>query len=163
MAQMQTRAIKTYVADVDQKERDECARSQAFDVNTSRSRVRRDTPFYLIHGTDLRSTWKASLPLGSTKTRDLDPRKWRYIIQRQYQRESATVNERLKIAIRDQVDQNISDTDLHNIACGMQAWPIWIDLKKDTSAIWHTCGIVRFVWLRYGGLCGSFRYHRDAI
>ena len=90
-----------YVTDVDMKDWDEYAEGLTFAMNTAQYRVRGDTPFYLIHGWDPRSMLEATLPLGSTKTRDVDLRKWLYNIHRQYQRARETVNERLKITIRD--------------------------------------------------------------
>ena len=67
-----TRAIKVYVMDVDQKDWDEYAERLTFAMNTAQDRVRGNTPFYLIHDWDPRSTSEATLPLGSTKTRDVD-------------------------------------------------------------------------------------------
>ena len=82
-----------YIADIDQNGWDKYAERLTFAINTAQERVRGDTPSYLIHDRILRSTLKATLPLGSTKTRDPDPRRWRYNIQRQYQRARATMNE----------------------------------------------------------------------
>ena len=92
MVQAFTQAIKMYVTDVDQKDWDENAERLTLAINTAQGRVRGDTPFYLIHGWDPRSTLEVTLPLRSTKTRDVDPQRWRYNIQRQYQRARATVN-----------------------------------------------------------------------
>ena len=81
-----TRTLKMYVTDVNQQYWDEYAERSTFAINTAHDRVRGDTPFYLIHGWDPRSTLEATLPLVCTKIRDRDPRRWRYHIQRQYQR-----------------------------------------------------------------------------
>jgi ribonuclease HI/transposase InsO family protein len=67
MVQMLTRAVKMYVADVNQQDWDEYAERLTFALNTARDRVRDDTPFYLIHGWDPRSTLEAALPVGSTR------------------------------------------------------------------------------------------------
>ena len=105
---------------MDEKDRDEYAERLTFAINTAQDRVRGYTPIILIHGWDPRSMLKATLPLGSTKTRDVDPRRRRYNIQRQYQRAREKVNERLKIAIRDRADQNNINHESCTIKCGMQ-------------------------------------------
>ena len=73
MVQTLTRALEMYVTDVNQKDWDEYAERLTYAINTAQYRIRGDTPFYLIHGWDPRSTLKATLPLGSTKSRDRDP------------------------------------------------------------------------------------------
>lgn len=74
-----------YVTDVNQQDWDEYAERLTFAINTAHDRVRGETPFYLIHVLNPRSTLEATLPLGSTKHRDRDPRRWRYRIQRTIQ------------------------------------------------------------------------------
>ena len=64
MVQALTRAIKMYVSDENQKDWDEYAERLTFAINTAQDRVRGDTPFFLIHGWDPRSTLEATLPLG---------------------------------------------------------------------------------------------------
>ena len=101
-----TRLIKMYVTDEDQRDSDEYAERLTYAINTAQHRVRGETPFYLIHGWDPRSASVATLPLGSVKPRDRDPKRWRYNIQRQYQQARAVVNDRLKIAIQDRADRH---------------------------------------------------------
>ena len=84
-----------HVTDVNQRDWDEYAERLSFAINTAQDRLRGNTPFYLIHGWDPQSTLETDLPRGSTKLRDQDPCKWRYSIQRQYQRARAAVNDRL--------------------------------------------------------------------
>ena len=67
MVQTLTRALEMYVTDTDQKDWDEYPETLTFAINTAQDRVRGDTPFYLIHGWDARSTLEATLPLESTK------------------------------------------------------------------------------------------------
>ena len=99
IVQTLTRTLKMYVTDTDQKDWDAYAERLTFAINTTQDRVRGDKPFYLIHGWDPRSTLEATLPLGSTKRWDHEPRRWRYHIQRQYHRARKVVNDRLRIAI----------------------------------------------------------------
>uniref|UniRef100_A0AAV1UT41 Reverse transcriptase n=1 Tax=Peronospora matthiolae TaxID=2874970 RepID=A0AAV1UT41_9STRA len=86
MLQTLTRALKMYVTDTDQMDWDEYAERLTFAIPMEQDRIRGDTPFYLIHGWDPRSTLEANLALGSTKRRDQDPRRWRYRMKRHYQR-----------------------------------------------------------------------------
>ena len=120
MVQALTRALKMYVADVDQRDWDEYAERLTFAINTAHDRIRGDTPSNLIHGWDPRSTSGATLPLGSTKPRDWDPRRWRYRIQRQYQRARAGVNDLLKVAIKDRANQHNADHLRFKIGQGSQ-------------------------------------------
>ena len=113
MVQILTRELKLYVTDVNQQDWDGYAERLTFNINTAQDRGCGDTPFYLIYVWDLRSTLGATLKLGCTKTRDRDPRRWRYHIQRQYQRARATVNDRLKEAIQDRADQHNNDRGPH--------------------------------------------------
>ncbi|KAE8965360.1 hypothetical protein PR002_g28698 [Phytophthora rubi] len=87
MVQTTTRALKMYVQELDQRDRDEYAERLTFAINTAQDRIRGETPFYLVHGWDARSTLEATLPVGSTARRDQEPRRWRYQIQRYYQQE----------------------------------------------------------------------------
>ena len=107
--QTATSALKMYVTHTNQKDWDEYAEWLTFVINTSKDRMRGDTPFYLIHAWDARSTLEATLPLGSTKRRDREPRRWRYHIQRQYQRARKVVNDRLRIVIEDRADLHITE------------------------------------------------------
>ncbi|KAE9077320.1 hypothetical protein PF007_g24286 [Phytophthora fragariae] len=82
MVQTMTRALKMYVADEDQRDWDEYAERLTFAVNTAHDRIRGDTLFFLVHGWDPRTALEATIPLGSTRRRDRDPRRWRYRIQK---------------------------------------------------------------------------------
>uniref|UniRef100_A0AAV1U787 Chromo domain-containing protein n=1 Tax=Peronospora matthiolae TaxID=2874970 RepID=A0AAV1U787_9STRA len=53
-----------YVDEVDQRDWDEYAERLTFAINTAQDRIRGDTPFYLIHGWDPRSTLEATLSVG---------------------------------------------------------------------------------------------------
>ncbi|OWZ05873.1 LOW QUALITY PROTEIN: reverse transcriptase [Phytophthora megakarya] len=62
MVQTTTRALKMYVQDLDQRDWDEYAERLTFAINTARDRIRGETPFYMIHGWDPRSTVEAVIP-----------------------------------------------------------------------------------------------------
>ncbi|POM68675.1 Reverse transcriptase [Phytophthora palmivora] len=93
-----------------------------FALNTAQDRVRRDTPFFLLHDWDPRSTWEAMIPLGSTRRRDREPRRWRYRIQKQYQQAREQVNERLRDAIQERAYRHNETVLPHKIEVGTQVW-----------------------------------------
>ncbi|POM72152.1 LOW QUALITY PROTEIN: Reverse transcriptase [Phytophthora palmivora] len=144
MVQTTTRAIKMYVQDLDQRDWDEYAERITFAINTAHDRIRGETPFYLVHGWDPRSTLEAVIPVGSTRRYDRDPRRWRYQIQRYYQQVREQVNQRLREAISDRADR----ADLHNqeirphqIEVGSRVW-LYLDRVKEGYAkklahLWH--------------------------
>uniref|UniRef100_H3H8G3 Integrase catalytic domain-containing protein n=1 Tax=Phytophthora ramorum TaxID=164328 RepID=H3H8G3_PHYRM len=141
MVQTLTRSLKMYVSDVNQRDWDEYAERLTFALNTAQDRVRGDTPFYLAHGWDPRSTLEAAQPLGSTRRRDQEPRRWRYHVQEHYQRAREQVRERLREAIRGRANRHNEDLRPHNIAVGAQVW-LHLDRVKEGYArklahLWH--------------------------
>ncbi|POM58573.1 LOW QUALITY PROTEIN: Reverse transcriptase [Phytophthora palmivora] len=62
MVQTIARAIKIYVQDLDQRDWDEYAERITFAINTTHDRIRGETPFYVVHGWDPRSTLEAVIP-----------------------------------------------------------------------------------------------------
>ncbi|GMF51100.1 unnamed protein product [Phytophthora fragariaefolia] len=98
-----------FVEDLDQREWDEYAERLTFAINAAQDRTRRDTPFYLVHGWDPRSTLEATIPLGCTRTQDRELRRWQYRIQKQYMQARRQVNDRLKDAIADQAERHRGD------------------------------------------------------
>ena len=150
MVQTLNQAIKIYAADVDQEYWGGYTERLTFAVNTTQDHVREAPLVYLIHGWDPRSTFEAPMSVGSTKTHDSDPIRWRYNIQRHFQQTRATVNERLKIAIRNRADRHSTDNDPHNIECGAHMCEsIWTESILHTPASSHTCGMGCFELLRW--------------
>ncbi|OWY93994.1 reverse transcriptase, partial [Phytophthora megakarya] len=80
-----TRAIKMYIADIGQRDWDQYAERLTYALNTAHDRTRNETPFFLVHGWDPRSTLEATLAVGNTSHQDADARRWRMRIQRHYQ------------------------------------------------------------------------------
>ncbi|GMG15731.1 unnamed protein product [Phytophthora fragariaefolia] len=72
MVQTATRALKMYVQDLDQRDWDAYAERLTFAINTAQDRIRGETPFYLVHGWDPRSTLEATIPVGGTRRQDRD-------------------------------------------------------------------------------------------
>ncbi|GMF52026.1 unnamed protein product [Phytophthora fragariaefolia] len=125
-----------YVADTNQRDWNEYAERLTFALNTAQDCVRVDTPFYLVHGWDPRTTLEASLPLVSTRRRDRYPRRWRYHVQAHYQ-----VRERLREAIRQRADEQNERASPHGIEAGSQVW-LYLDRVKEGYArklahLWH--------------------------
>ncbi|POM75656.1 LOW QUALITY PROTEIN: Reverse transcriptase [Phytophthora palmivora] len=134
-----TRAVKMYVEDIDERDWDKYAERLTFALNTAQDRVRGDTPFFLLHGWDPRSTLEAMIPLGSTRRRDLNP--WRYRIQKQYQQAREQVNEKLRYAIQERADRHNETVSPHKIEVGTQVW-LYLDRVKEGYArklahMWH--------------------------
>ncbi|OWY98644.1 reverse transcriptase [Phytophthora megakarya] len=122
MVQTTTRALKMYVEDLDQRDWDEYAERLTFAINTARDRIRGETPFYMIHGWDPRSTLEAVIPVGSTRKHDRDPRRWRYQMQKYYQQVREQVNQRLREAIADRADTHNDLARPHPVESGSRVW-----------------------------------------
>ncbi|ETP50894.1 hypothetical protein F442_03890 [Phytophthora nicotianae P10297] len=130
-----------FVADINQKDWDEYAERLTFALNTAYDRIRGETQFCLVHGWDARSTLEATLPLGSTRRRDVEPRRWRFSVQRQYQQARKLVNEALHGAIEGRAEQYNEDVSSHDIKAGDQVW-LYLDRVKEGYArklahMWH--------------------------
>ncbi|GMF47168.1 unnamed protein product [Phytophthora fragariaefolia] len=141
MVQTLTRSVKMYVSDINQRDWDEYAECLTFALNTAQDRVRGDTPFYLMHGWDPRTTLEAMIPLGSTRRRDREPRRWRYHVQRHYQQAREAVNERQRDAIQSRAYRHNESIRPYEIEVGMQVW-LYLDRVKEGYArklahMWH--------------------------
>ncbi|KAE8977332.1 hypothetical protein PR001_g25162 [Phytophthora rubi] len=120
MVQTTTRALKMYVQELDQRDWDEYAERLTFAINTAQDRIRGETPFYLVHGWDARSTLEATLPVGSTARRDREPR---------------------REAISDRATRHNEEVRPHEIEIGSQVW-LYLDRVKEGYArklahLWH--------------------------
>ncbi|OWZ10791.1 reverse transcriptase [Phytophthora megakarya] len=134
-------ALKMYVRDLDQKDWDEYAERLTFAINTAHDRIRGDTPHYLVDGWDPRSTLEATLPVGCTRRRYRDARRWRYRVQRYYQQYREQVNARLKEAMADRADRHNEGVRSHQIEAGTRIL-LYLDRVKEGYAgklahLWH--------------------------
>ncbi|POM62558.1 reverse transcriptase [Phytophthora palmivora] len=141
MIQTTTRAIKMYVQDLDQRDWDKYAERITFAINTAHDRIRGETPFYMVHGWDPRSTLEAVIPVGITRRHDRDPQRWRYQIQRYYEQVREQVNQRLREAISDRADLHNQEIRPHQIEVGSRVW-LYLDRVKEGYAkklahLWH--------------------------
>ncbi|POM64370.1 Reverse transcriptase [Phytophthora palmivora] len=131
MVQTTTRAIKMYVQDLDQRDWDGYAERITFAINTAHDRIRGETPFYVVHGWDPRSTLETVIPVGSTRRHDRDPRRWRYRIQRYYQQVREQVSQQLREAISDRADLHNQDVRPRQIEVGSRGY------AKLLAHLWH--------------------------
>ncbi|KAE8973020.1 hypothetical protein PF011_g25414 [Phytophthora fragariae] len=141
MVQTVTRAIKMYIADVDQRDWDEYAERLTFALNTSHDRTRNETPFFLVRGWDPRSTLEATLAVGNTSTRDAEARRWRLRIQRHYKVARAQALELVREAVKERARRQTDRATQHEIATGSQVW-LYLDRVKPGYArklahMWH--------------------------
>ncbi|GMF25375.1 unnamed protein product [Phytophthora fragariaefolia] len=120
MVQTLTRPVKMDVSDINQRDWDEYAERLTFALNTAQDRVGGDTPFYLMHGWDPRTTLEAMIPLGSTRRQDREPRRWRYHVQRHYQQARETVNERLRDPIQSRAHRR--NESIHPYEIEVDSW-----------------------------------------
>ncbi|POM76738.1 LOW QUALITY PROTEIN: Reverse transcriptase [Phytophthora palmivora] len=136
MMETLTRAVKMYVEDV--ANWDEYAQRLFFALNTAQDSIRGDIPFYLLRDWDPRSTLKELIPLGSTRRRDREPRRWRYRIQKQYQQ----VRERSKRG----ADRHYETARPHEVEVGAQIW-LYLDRVNEGYArkLTHKCTVLELV------------------
>ncbi|OWZ19163.1 reverse transcriptase [Phytophthora megakarya] len=84
------RALKMYVADVNQQDCDDYAERLMFALDTAHDRVRGEMSFFLVHGRDPRSTLEAVISVVLTRRRDRDARRWALLYE--YDRGRASRN-----------------------------------------------------------------------
>ncbi|OWZ04076.1 LOW QUALITY PROTEIN: reverse transcriptase [Phytophthora megakarya] len=130
-------ALKMYVRDLDQKDWDKYAERLTFAINTAHNRIRGDTLTIWYP----RSTLEATLPVGCTRRRNRDVRRWRYRIKRYYQQSREKVNARLKDAIADQAGRHNEDFGSHQIEAGSRVWlylePVKEGYERNLAHMWH--------------------------
>ncbi|KAJ8531797.1 hypothetical protein ON010_g14165 [Phytophthora cinnamomi] len=122
-----------YVQYLDQRDWNDYAEPLTFAINTAQDRIRGETPFYIVHGWDPRSTLEATIPVGCTRRQDRDPRRWRYQIQRYYLQARAQVNTRLQEAIADRADRHNEEIQPHQIEVGSRVC-LYLDRVKEGYA-----------------------------
>ncbi|KAE8966178.1 hypothetical protein PR001_g28490 [Phytophthora rubi] len=141
MVQTVTRAIKMYIADVEQRDWDEYAERLTFALNTSHDRTRNETPFLLVHGWDPRSTLETTLAVGNTSPRDAEARRWRLHIQRHYKMAREQALELVREAVEERARRQTKRATQHEIAAGSQV-RLYLDRVKPGYArklahMWH--------------------------
>lgn len=143
MVQTITRAIKMYVQDENQRDWDEHAERIVFALNTAYDRTREETPFYLIHGWDPKTTLETMIPVGDPGARSSDARRWRNQIQRGYTHARAAANRLMSEAMDQRARRNNDRVDemAENVPIGSHVW-LYINRVKPGYAkklahLWH--------------------------
>ncbi|GMG14712.1 unnamed protein product [Phytophthora fragariaefolia] len=141
MVQTVVRAVKMYITDIDQRDWDEYAERLTFALNTSYDRTRDETPFYLVHGWDARSTLEATLSVGNTSHRDAEARRWRMRIQRHYKMARTQAHELVQEAVAERARRQNEDASQLQIETGSQVW-LYLDRVKPgyprkLAHMWH--------------------------
>ncbi|OWY99261.1 LOW QUALITY PROTEIN: reverse transcriptase [Phytophthora megakarya] len=113
------RALKMYVEDLDQRDWDEYAQRLTFAINTARDRIRGETPFYMIHGWDPRSTLEAVIPGGEHSQAQSRYEKMAISNAKQAREQ---VNQRLREAIADRADTHNDLARPHPVESGSRVW-----------------------------------------
>ena len=132
MVQTIVRSIKMYVRDPAQRDWDDYAERLCLTLNNSYDRIRKDTPYFLVHGWDPKTTIESSLGLRQEVHRD--SREWRLRIQRQHQRARAEANSLLRQAQADRADRaNAVATEDVGIRAGTRVW-LYLDRVKEGFA-----------------------------
>ncbi|OWZ04773.1 LOW QUALITY PROTEIN: reverse transcriptase [Phytophthora megakarya] len=141
MVQTATRALKMYVQDLDQRDWDEYAERLIFAINTTRDRIQGETPFYMIHGWDPRSTLEAVIPVGSTRKHDRDPKRGDIGCKSITNRlENQLINVYAE-AIADRADTHNDLVRPHPVEAGSRVW-LYLDrvrerYAKNLAHLWH--------------------------
>ena len=131
MVQTLTRAIKMYVKDLGQRDWDDYAEQLCMALNNSYDRIRKETPYYLMHGWDPKTTIESSLAIRGDG--DRDAKRWRYRIQRQYQRARAHVNDLLREAQADRAAEANERATEDPIKAGDRVW-LYLDRIREGFA-----------------------------
>ena len=143
-----TRTIKAYVEDPEQDDWDELAEKLLFAINTSYDSTRRETPFFLGHGWDAKTTMSAMLAPVPTRGRDkLQAYAWRIKHQRQYEYAQAWARQLQRDAQQHRADkrneawENLADRFKMGFEVGDSVWLYLARVKpgltKKLAHLWH--------------------------
>ena len=137
---MQT--IRAYVADPSQRDWDDLAETLMFSLNTSYDHSRRDTPFYLVHGWDPKTTVSAMLadhpPGGDTATT------WRRKMRRMHEYASSLaldIQKELKQARAEAHNSQLAHNHDIELGVGDAVWLYMARVKpgltRKLAHLWH--------------------------
>ena len=137
--------VRMYVEDPDQGDWDTLAERLMFSINTSFDYVRKDTPFFIVHGWDPRSTLEAMIP---TRERGgphhVDAAAWRRQVIREHQRTLLKAKELQrwwKSARATRHNARVSADSSPGFEVGDAVWlyiaKVREGLKKKLAHLWH--------------------------
>ncbi|OWY92398.1 LOW QUALITY PROTEIN: reverse transcriptase, partial [Phytophthora megakarya] len=101
----QSFGVLAYVAEMDQSDWDDHAERLMFALNVSFDAARLDTPFYLVHGWDARSTVSAMLGPKPSSVPERSAYEWRRKLQREYSYALACAEDLQKKAKKMRLDE----------------------------------------------------------
>ena len=142
------RSIKAYVEDPGQEDWEELAGRLMFALNTAFDSTRRQTPFFLVHGWDARTTMSAMLaPVPSRGRSKLQAYAWRIKNQRQYQYATEWARELQRKAQRERAERrneawdDLADKYKSGFEVGDSVWLYLARVKpgltKKLAHMWH--------------------------
>ncbi|KAJ0401147.1 hypothetical protein P43SY_004354 [Pythium insidiosum] len=121
-------SVKTYVAESDQSDWEDVVHRLMFALNTSFDATRCETPFFLVHGWDPKSTVNA-MPAPAPRSRNtLDAYAWRLRAQRQHQyvqawaRDLQRQTEQRRADQRTRAWEELADRFKTGLEVGNQVW-----------------------------------------
>ncbi len=142
------RSIKAYVEDPAQEDWEELAGRLMFALNTAFDSTRRQTPFFLVHGWDARTTMSAMLaPVPTGGRSRLQAYAWRIKNQRQYQYATEWARELQRKAQQKRADrqneawEDLADKYKSGFEVGDSVWlylaRVRPGLVKKLAHLWH--------------------------
>ena len=143
-----TRSIKAYVEDPGQEDWEELAGRLMFAINTAQDTTRRETPFFLVHGWDAKTTMSAMLaPVPTQGQMKLQAYAWRIKNQRQYQYAARWARSLQRQAQRGRAERrnegwdNLADRYKNGFEVGDSVWLYMARVKpglvKKLAHLWH--------------------------
>ncbi len=142
MIQTIIRAVKKYSAVEDNRDWDTLAERLAFAINTSYDTVRKNTPFFLVHGWDPLTTLQATMTAPTTSSEISSAWHWRQTMQSDYNYCLRLASSCLDMAKQNRAEEhnNAIITD-ERIKEGDAVW-LYIDQvksgqKKKLCHLWH--------------------------
>ncbi|KAJ0391237.1 hypothetical protein ATCC90586_011143 [Pythium insidiosum] len=141
------RSVKTYVAESDQSDWEDVVHRLMFALNTSFDATRCETPFFLVHGWDPKSTVNAMLAPAPRGRNTLDAYAWRLRAQRQHQYVQAWARDLQRQAQQRRADQRtraweeLADRFKTGFEVGNQVWlhlaRVQPGLTRKLAHQWH--------------------------
>jgi hypothetical protein len=141
------RSIRAYIAEADQSDWDDHAERLMFALNTSFDATRLDTPFYLVHGWDARSTLSAMLGPKPSSLPERTAYEWRRKLQRGYSYAQACAKDLQEKAKKERSDEQtrkwkeLSERMRSGFDVGDAVWlyisKVQTGLSRKLAHLWH--------------------------
>jgi hypothetical protein len=136
-----TNTIRTYVEDESQRDWDEIAEGISFALNTSYNSVKGETPFYLMHGWDAKTTIDAMVPQLTTSRRKISALDWRKEAVRRHTYARELAHAKIIDAQASRAERHNEKVKSHNFSVGRLVWlyipKVKPGYKKKLAHLWH--------------------------